>query len=482
METPSAEDSRTDGSESSGELMTISGGLITAVEPGSLAASLKVLPGDVLLEVNGSKVEDVIDVQYYAAEYDVALRLMRGESDFTARGTRRDGQSLGLSFEHPTFDIDIRRCNNLCEFCFVLQMAPRMRRTLYIKDDDYRYSFLFGHFVTLTNLSEHDEWRIVNQHLSPLYVSVHATEVKVRRECLRNSSAPDVMTQLKWLSENGIEVHTQVVVTPGLNDGDVLAESIQTLAGLYPSVKSVSVVPVGLTKQHKYGKRPLTVEESNSIVDDCHAYQEAFRVRHNVNFVYLTDEWYLVTGRPVPLLDEIDGLDLWANGLGMVRRFIDDWDEVKSEISRGPTIKQLTLGTATLFAPTLRTFAEEFAMVSGVETEVVSLVNSKLGESITVAGLLMGEDVIEQLSGRALGDVVVLPRMMFDHPDGISLDDKSPLDIALSLQRPVALADLMGDIVDIIYGRPALYFDPSNPEQSARDIHKDGGWAVEKYL
>ena len=459
------------------------GGLVKAVEAGSFAARLGVQPGDILLAVNGQPVEDVIDVQYYAAEYRVALTIQRGGETITLRGTRREMQPLGLEFEHPTFDVDIRRCNNLCEFCFVLQMAPRFRRTLYIKDDDYRYSFLFGHYVTLTNLSAHDEERIVEQHLSPLYVSVHATDLDLRRKVLGNPHAPDIMAQLAWLTEEGIEVHTQIVVTPGLNDGPHLERSVRDLAMLYPGVQSVSVVPVGLTKYHRYGYRPNTREEAQAVLDACHAWQEEYRRTLGVNFVYPTDEWYLVTGQPIPPLEAYDGLDLRENGLGMVRTFMEDWAEVKAEVSGLPKVKSLTLATGTLFAPVLGAHAAELATMSDVALDVVSIVNVQLGETITVAGLLMGGDVVEQLSQRRLGEVVVLPRVMFDHPQGITLDDRSPLDIARLLGRPVALADMMGDVVDILYGRPALYFDPSGKVSISSDaIQRNSGWAVEKYL
>lgn len=461
----------------------IHGGLIKAVEPKSLSAKLGVQKGDILLEVNGEPVEDVIDVQYYAAEYEVELTVQRGDETLYLRGKRKSMQTLGLEFEHPTFDIDIRRCNNLCEFCFVLQMAPRMRRTLYIKDDDYRYSFLFGHFVTLTNLSEHDEWRIVEQHLSPLYVSVHVTDHEARRKYLRNATAPDIIEQLKWLSDEGIELHTQIVVTPEVNDGELLERSISDLAALYPGVKTISVVPVGLTKQHKYEMRVHTVEEANRVLDLCEAWQTEYREKFGINFVYPTDEWYLVTERAIPPIDAYDGYDLTENGLGQVRRFMDDWAEVKPELREQPLVKRLTLISASLFAPTLAKHAAEFTSLSGVQTEVIEITNTKLGDKITVAGLLMGQDVIDQLKDRDLGDVVVLPRVMFDHPQGIALDDVSPMDISKALNKPVALVDMMGDLVDIIYGRPALFFRPTGERIiTMESIKKDGGWAVEKYL
>ena len=432
------------------------GGTVQEVHPRSFAARVGVKPGDVLLSVNGEPVEDVIDVQFYAADHQVEFKVRRGEEELKLGGRRHEGELLGLDFVHPTFDVDIRRCNNLCGFCFVLQMAPRMRRTLYIKDDDYRYSFLFGHYVTLTNLSEKDEWRIVNQGLSPLYVSVHATDLELRRKCLRNPTAPDIMVQLRRFINEGIEFHTQIVVTPGLNDGVHLERSVHDLADLYPGVRSVSVVPVGLTKHHKYGKRINTPAESALVLDACQSWQAEFRARLGVNFVYPTDEWYLVTGRPVPPAEAYDDLDLTENGLGMVRQFLDEWNEVKEELSESPPVKRLTLVTATLFAPVLEKCAAEFTALSGVTTEVVPIVNARLGETITVAGLMMGEDVITQLRGRELGEVVVLPRLMFDHPERISLDDCSLGDVANALGKPVALADLMGDLVDIVYKQAPL--------------------------
>ncbi len=464
------------------------GGLITSVEAGSLAVKLGVQPGDVLVAVNGEPVEDVIDVQYYAAEYEVVLTMQRSGETLTVRGRRKEMQPLGLEFQHPTFDIDIRRCDNLCEFCFVLQMVPRFRRTLYIKDDDYRYSFLFGHYVTLTNLSEHDKWRIVEQHLSPLYVSVHVTDLDKRRKFLRKADAPDIMEQLTWLVDEGIEVHTQVVIVPGINDGAVLEQTIQDLATLYPGVRTVSVVPVGLTKHHKYHMRPNTPEEARRVLDQVAAWQAEYREQPGINFVYATDEWYLVAGRPIPPSDAYDGYDLTENGLGQVRRFMDDWEATQVELTETPLVKRLTLVTGLLFAPVLTQHAREFSIKSGVSAEVLPITNSQLGESITVAGLMMGKDIIAQLqaardAGAGLGDVVVLPRVMFDHPDGIALDDVSPMDIARALDKPVALADMMGDLIDIIYGRPALFFRPTGERIiTSSAIHKDGGWAVEKYL
>jgi putative radical SAM enzyme (TIGR03279 family) len=435
----------------------MTGGLVAAVAPGSLAESLGVRPGDRALEVNGEPVSDVIDVQDYAAAPTVALEIEREGRRFLLRGERAEGQPLGLEFDHPTFDTDIRRCNNLCEFCFVVQMAPGMRRTLYIKDDDYRYSFLFGHYVTLTNLTDHDRWRIANQFLSPLYVSVHATDNALRRRILRNPDAPDIVEELAWLAGEGIEVHTQIVVTPGLNDGAYLAQSVRDLATLYPGVRSVSVAPVGLTRHHKSGLRLNTRAEAEAILDACDGWRTAFRADFGVNFVYPTDEWLLVAGRPIPPVEAYDGLELQENGLGCVRGFLDDWKAIRPKIERlarrqQPAYRSVTLVTGSLFAPTLAACAGELAERLDIPINVIPIRNDRLGETVTVAGLLMAGDVTAQLLAQAdsLGEAIVLPRVMFDHPDGISLDDRPPVEVSQALGKPVALADTMSDVATLL--------------------------------
>lgn len=445
------------------------GGHIAHIIPGSLADDIDLQVGDELLAINDNEVQDVIDVQFYAADEYLELLIRRGEEYLLYEAEREYGQELGLEFAHPTFDIDIRRCNNLCPFCFVLQMAPRFRRTLYIKDDDYRYSFLFGHFVTLTNLDEHDWWRIETMHLSPLYISVHVTDWELRKQFLRNEKAPDIMEQLRWLAERGIEMHTQLVVVPGFNDGPILERSIAELESLYPAVQSISVVPVGLTKQHKYGMRPHTPAEASATLDYVLNLQPQYQARLGIRFVYPTDEWYLVCGREVPPSDAYDDQTLQENGLGMVRRFLDDWQEVKKEIQtakkadfseKSAFSHGITLVTATLFAPTLQKTSAEFAQRVGIPVQVLPAINKRLGETITVSGLLMAEDVIAQLKETGYSGLVVLPRIMFDHPDTVSLDDMSPMQVAQQLNCTIALADTMGDVWDALTGQSKVMFDP----------------------
>lgn len=459
------------------DLTTYAGGRVVGIEPNSLAADIGLGTGDELLAINDHPVEDVIDVQYYSAEERLELLVRRKDKYLLFEALRGYNQTLGLQFAHPTFDTDIRRCNNLCEFCFVLQMAPRFRRTLYVKDDDYRYSFLFGHYVTLTNLSQHDWWRIETMRLSPLYVSVHVTDLEMRRRFLRNDEAPDIMAQLRWLAERNIEVHTQLVIVPEFNDGRWLERSIADLETLWPAVQSISVVPVGLTRHHKYQMRPHTKEEAAVMLDYVSSLQPRYLARFGARFVYATDEWYLVSGRDVPPLEAYDGHQLQENGLGLVRQFLDEWEAVKEEIrdwqrdhpeqSWLAPYDSLTLVSGTLFAPILRQKTAEFSQLTGVEANVQPIVNQRLGETITAAGLLMGTDVLKQLEAVDYGDLLVLPRVMFDHPDTITLDDLTPQDMANKFQRPLALADSMGDVWDALTGQSNLVFRPLLPDDGA---------------
>ncbi len=451
------------------------GGSIVKIAPRSVAAQIGLQIGDELLAINDHPVQDVIDVQFYGAEEELELLVRRGDAYMLFEAERQYGQALGMEFAHPTFDVDIRRCNNLCEFCFVLQMAPRFRRTLYIKDDDYRYSFLFGHFVTLTNLNEHDWERIEMMRLSPLYISVHVTELEKRRQFLRNPAAPDIMTQLQWLADRGIEMHTQLVIVPEFNDGPWLKRSIGELGRLWPAVQSISVVPVGLTRHHKYQMRVHTRTEAEATLNYVTGLQSYFLDEFGVRFVYPTDEWFLVTGQDIPAADYYDDQELHENGLGMVRRFLDDWADLQPEIKAWQAQQQrkspqtegqtCTLVTGTLFAPTLRRTAAEFADLTGVNLTVLPVVNERLGDSITVAGLLMAQDVTVQLQAQGHGDLVILPRVMFDHPDVIALDDLSPADVANQLGCPVALADSMGDVWDALLGTSAVLFPPAKTQE-----------------
>ena len=407
-------------------------GLIAAIAPRSLAERAGLQAGDELLSINDRPVRDVIDVQFYAAEERLALQVRRHDlGEFTVKAERRYDEPLGLEFEQPTFD-GIRGCTNRCEFCFITQMPPHLRRSLYVKDDDYRYSFLFGSYVTLTGLDEADWQRIGEQHLSPLYVSVQATDLELRRRILDRADAPDVMAQLRRLIALGIEIHTQIVVIPGLNDREYLDRSIGELLELHPGVRSVSVVPVGLTRFHRGDCRVHTDAEMREVFRQVCEWQARLCAQLGASFVYLSDEWYLRLGEDVPSLRTYDGLDLTENGVGLTRQFLET---VGLEAGlRITNHESRTLVTGTLFAPILQRVTAEFA-----DVDVVAVINRFFGETVTVAGLLTGQDVVAQLQGRELGDVVVLPLAMFGGPEGQSLDEMWPQAIGEALEREVAV-------------------------------------------
>jgi putative radical SAM enzyme (TIGR03279 family) len=456
----------------------LSGGLVSAVEPCTLADQMGLRPGDEILAVNDYPLRDVIDFRFYAAEEEIDLLVRRDGSQFALTGARRYDQPVGVEFAHPTFDVDIRRCNNKCEFCFVTQSPRGMRRTVYIKDDDYRYSFLYGHFVTLTNLGDEDWERIEEQHLSPLYVSVHATELELRRKLLVKKDAPDVLAQIRWLGERGIEVHTQLVLIPEVNDGPHLERSLRDLTDLFPSVQSVSVVPIGLTRYHPGHLRTYRHEEAAPVLDQVEPWRESCRREFGTTLVYPSDEWYLLAERPVPPAVEYDGFGQLENGVGMVRQFLDEWRDIKSQTlalrrparrhgRAGARVSNLeapisslrgeraTLVCGELAAPVLRQMADELNELTGSQVRVAPIVNNWYGV-VTVSGLLTGRDVITQLtSGNRMplpGEMVLLPRVMFDNSGQVTLDDMTPAQLQEALGTPVGVAQSPGELLATLRG------------------------------
>jgi putative radical SAM enzyme (TIGR03279 family) len=444
------------------------GGLIEAVAPDSVAAEAGLRPGDRLLAINGHPLRDVIDVQFYGAEELLALSVERDGAPWKVAVERAYGDDLGLSFTNPTFDVDVRRCTNRCEFCFVKGNPPpgplRLRRSLYIKDDDYRYSFLFGNFVTLTNLTPEDWARLEEQRLSPLYVSVHATDPVLRRQLLgrtgaRGPAIPDILQQLGRLDDLGIEVHTQVVLVPGRNDGPHLDRTLGDLSALTGRpVASVGVVPVGLTKYHRSTCRTYTAEESLAVLDQLAPWQAQNRRRRDTGFVYPSDEWYLVAGREIPRAKAYDDFPQVENGVGMVRQLLDEWDEVKAHLgewswqtghrqgARGG-LRSATLVCGTLIAPVLGRIVAELNDLTGAGWRLVPVVNRFFGEMTTVSGLLTGRDVLAALHGQDLGEQLLLPRAMFtgrygagSAPPGTTLDDLHLDEMAAQLGAPLSMA------------------------------------------
>ncbi len=414
---------------------------ITAVAPRSTAARAGVRAGDLLLAINGTRLRDVIDVQIYAAEPELTFLIERDGRRLQLHVKRRYGEPLGLSFAVELFEGQIRVCRNHCDFCFVDQMAPGLRASLYVKDDDYRLSFLHGNYITLTNLSEADWARIAEQYLSPLYVSVHATEPDVRLGLMHHPRAGDIMAHLERLIALGIQVHTQAVLVPGRNDGAHLDRTIADLAALHPGVVDLTVVPVGLTRWHTPPVRPYTDAEAAAVLAQVLDRQAHLRASLGVGFVYPADEWFLRAGVPVPPRKAYDALlpALIENGVGMARLFLDGWKELQADLVRlgGPRQSWVT---GMLFAPLLQEQAYAFMAATGLAVDVVAVPNRAFGTTVTVAGLLTVKDVLDALREHAVGDVLVLPGEMFRGPDGCALDGKTVADVAAATAAQVAVA------------------------------------------
>ncbi|MGC9469087.1 MAG: DUF512 domain-containing protein [Anaerolineae bacterium] len=413
---------------------------ISSVAPRSAGRRCGLRPGDSLLAINGSPLRDAIDVQVYGGEPELFLLFEREGRRQSCRVQRRYGERLGLTFSHDIFDGELRLCRNRCEFCFVAQMAPGLRGSLYIRDDDYRLSFLHGNYITLTNLTSADFVRIEEQFLSPLYVSVHATEPDLRIDLMRNPQAGKIMKDLQRLASLGIEVHTQAVLVPERNDGVHLDRTITDLVGLYPAVKDLSVVPVGLTRRHAPGLRVYERDEASKVLDQLLEWQARLRSELGAGFVYASDEWYLLSGVPVPEIEAYDGLlpAMIENGVGMVRRFLDGREGLAAAVR--PLGRHQTWVTGTLFAPVLDTYAASLDRDAELRIDVVSVANRFFGETVTVAGLLTVEDILDTLRGRHMGEAVVLPSDIFRGPERRSLDGATPSTLSDRLGRPVWLA------------------------------------------
>ena len=311
---------------------------------------------------------------------------------------------LGLLFEGVVFD-RIRLCRNRCMFCFIDQMPPAMRETLYVKDDDYRYSFLFGNYITLTNLSDDDWNKLESMRLSPLYVSVHTTSGPLRQQMMKNPRAAHIMEDLQRLKQAGIQVHTQIVLCPDLNDGQELVKSINELADLYPSVQSVGIVPVGLTghRDKLPHLRTFTAQEARELIEEVNQWQNTFRSRFGIGFVYLADEFYVKAGIPVPPADYYDAYSQIENGIGLIRLFMDDWQEIKRDLPNQIDPVQVFLITGESARTVMQTVAEDLNRVKGLGVEVIAVPNQYFGGGVTVTGLLTGTDIINCLQDNYRG-------------------------------------------------------------------------------
>ena len=409
---------------------------VLEVEPGSIAAQVGLSPGDVIAGINGQPVADLLDYQYAADDPVLTLLVRRPDGEtWEVEIEREPGDRLGLRFEA----IQPRECGNDCVFCFVHQNPPGLRPSLYVKDEDYRLSFLDGHFVTLTNLSRRDIERIVAMRLSPLYVSVHTTDAELRRRLLGRQDRPDnVMDRLRSLLDARITVHAQVVLCPGWNDGEALERTVRDLAALHPGVASVAVVPLGLTRyrQNLPALDPVTPEYARAFAGWLEARQPAFLERFGVRFLYAGDEFYLMAGLPVPPLPQYDDLPQVGNGVGMVASFRADAERLVRRLGpvgrprRGPVARagRITAVTGVLAAPVITPFIKALGDAWEVPVHVEAVVNRFYGPTIRVAGLLTGQDLLDHLLARGGlsgpgTDLLVVPDVMLKADAPVFLDD-----------------------------------------------------------
>jgi putative radical SAM enzyme (TIGR03279 family) len=411
---------------------------ILGIEPESIAARAGLKPGDRIVTLNGQPLRDVIDLRFEAAEEDLRFVVERAEPGAKPRSIRiqverASGESLGIETE----EMKARVCGNDCVFCFIDQMPKGGRRGLYVRDEDYRFSFLHGNYVTLTNLRPQEFDRILTQGLSPLYVSVHATDPKVRARLLGISdlATADVLPRIRRLTEGGIRVHAQVVLCPGLNDGAVLTETAEALALLHPGVESVAIVPLGLTK-HRAGLpelRPVTPAFATEVLAQLEALGQGFRRRLGLRFVYPSDEWFFLTRTPIPPADYYQDFPQLEDGVGLARRFID---RVRDAGETLPIVDRVRGRHATVVTGVMAAPMVEAELVQGLlaqharRIELVVVENTFLGSGITVAGLLAGEDIARAVVERGgAGDVLCLPPMCVNGR-ALFLDDLSLAELA----------------------------------------------------
>ncbi|MDK2808713.1 MAG: hypothetical protein PWP24_1450 [Clostridiales bacterium] len=412
---------------------------------------MEIEAGDILLQINGTKIEDVFDYHYAMNDdyLEVLIEKQSGEQ-WELEIEKEYEDDLGLVFEQGLMD-EYRSCTNKCMFCFIDQMPPGMRDTLYFKDDDARLSFLQGNYVTLTNMKEHDLERIIYYKLSPINVSVQTMNPELRCKMLKNRFAGDSLKKLYRLRDANIEMNSQIVLCKGYNDKEELDRSIQELGALYPQMCSLSVVPVGLTKyrDNLVSLTKFTKEEAKEVLLQIHTWQERFLEQYGTRFVYASDEWYITAEEPIPGEDYYEGYGQIENGVGMVRSLTDEVEHYLAELKK-TTDKMIgehhfSMATGVLAAPIIKEILEKTKeLFPNLEGNVYTIINDFFGNDITVAGLLTGQDIIAQLKGKPLGDFLILPSVLLRSGERVLLDDVTVEDIEEALDITVRIADTDG--------------------------------------
>lgn len=433
--------------------------VVKDVLPGSIAQEMGIETGDKLLSVNGHEIQDIFDFQYYVEDEEIVLLIEKADGEQWEMEIEKDAdEQLGIEFEQGLMD-EYRSCCNKCIFCFIDQMPPGMRDTLYFKDDDSRLSFLQGNYVTLTNMSSHDIERIIRYRLEPINISFQTMNSELRCRMLHNRFAGEALKKADMLYQGGIEMNGQIVLCKGINDGAELEHSIRELTRYLPLLKSVSVVPVGLTKYRDglYPLEPFTKKDAEEVLGIIHRWQEKLYREHGTHFIHAGDEWYLLADEAVPEKERYDGYLQLENGVGMLRLLFEEFQDAYEALPGDAEKREVSIATGKLAYPYISELAGRL-MEKYPETKihVYAIRNDFFGERITVSGLITGGDIIAQLKGKRLGSRLLLPCNMLKADEDVFLDDLTVKEVSDALQVPVNIVKSSGqDLVDAMLGEGA---------------------------
>ena len=430
---------------------TEKGHRISRVEPGGIGEEMGMEPGDLLISINGEEITDIFDYQYYIQDEYIEVLVKKPSGEEWLLEIDKDyEEDLGLEFENGLMD-DYRSCHNKCIFCFIDQMPKGMRDTLYFKDDDSRLSFLQGNYVTLTNMSEHDIERIIKYHLSPINISFQTTNPELRCRMLNNRFAGEALKKVDTLYQGGITMNGQIVLCKGVNDGAELERSISDLTRYIPQLESVSVVPVGLSKYREglYPLNPFTKEDALDVLSMIHTWQEKLYGEHGIHFVHASDEWYALAELPMPEEARYDGYLQLENGVGMLRLLMEEVQDAIVKLEecqyRLERERKVSVATGLLPYPYIREITDRLMRLHpGLKVNVYPIRNDFFGERITVSGLLTGQDIKAQLSGKELGEVLLLPQNVLRSGEEVFLDDMTVTELSDALQVPVNIVKSSG--------------------------------------
>lgn len=422
--------------------------VIASVEEGSIAQEMDLVPGDAVYMVNHQVMEDVFDYQFLINDTFVVLNVIKENGEEWELEIEKDfDEDLGITFESSLMD-DYRSCSNKCIFCFIDQLPPGMRETMYFKDDDSRLSFLQGNYITMTNMKDKDLDRIIKYRLEPINISVHTTEPDLRCMMLHNRFAGKLAGQLQKLYEGRIQMNAQIVLCKNINDGEHLDRTIEDLSRYMPWMEGVSVVPMGFTRFRDglYPVEPFTEEDAGKVLDQIEKWQKRLLDEYDNRFIYAGDEWYIMAGRPLPSKEEYDGYGQLENGIGMMRLLIEEFNEALSELTGDDRKRHVSIVSGVLASGYIQELTKALMeKYPNIQVDVHCIKNKFFGESITVTGLLTGQDIVAQLQGKDLGDVLLLPINMLRSGENVLLDDMTTLDIEKALQVPVDIIKSNGD-------------------------------------